>query len=139
MNKFNNFFNKFFGKKTEQPKKPINQLPQPDDAFIESIMGSLKLMKELSENNGDPSVTLGPPDRIEYSERDGLYFRDLVWIQNGGKGEIHSQEMSDVPFDKEYLKVKETKPETLEDRLADALKNEDYEAAASLRDEMNKK
>ena len=137
MNKFNDFFKKFFGKKTEEPKKPIKK--QPDDAFIESILGSLKLMKELSENNGDPSVALGPPDRIEYTERDGLFFRELVWIQNDGKGEIHSQEMSDVPFDREQLKTKESKPKTLEDRLADALKNEDYEAAASLRDEINKK
>lgn len=159
---FDDFFNRFFrrNKKEEpkqEPKKPERNLPIRNDLdfikqilkdsqpnsnsemekdFAENLMKALSTIKTLSDNpSEDIDETLGTPDRVEYHEEDGLYIKKSVWLVGGG--EMVKMVISDIPFNKEdgsHGKIEKS----LEEQLEDALKNEDYETAANLRDELNK-
>lgn len=156
---FDKFFNRFFGKKKEEPKQepkqetpkrnPISddldflrqsimskESPSDRERDLENLLKALSTIKSLGDNpTEDIDDALGKPDRIDYHEEDGLYFKKSVWNVSGG--EMVKMVISDIPFNKDgSQEVKVEK--SLKERLEDALKKEDYETAASLRDELNK-
>jgi hypothetical protein len=80
--------------------------------------------------------TLGEPDKLENYEENGVYFQKQIW--NTKHGQVIKTILSDVPFNKEKSKKREIKI-PLEVQLETAVKNEEYELAAKLRDRISKR
>ena len=80
--------------------------------------------------------TLGEPDKLENYEENGVYFQKQTW--NTKHGQVIKTILSDVPFNKEKSKKREIKI-PLEVQLETAVKNEEYELAAKLRDRISKR
>lgn len=148
-NKFDDLFNEFFeeGSNSNQHSnkkasgfdkisKILSNLANADNENIDE-MGILKNIDE----------TLGEPDFIDYYEEDGFYYKKEIWHTKLGK--VVKKVMSDVPFLKEETNfekeiksktVKTKKPtKSLDILLEEAVANEDYELAATLRDEIKRR
>lgn len=72
--------------------------------------------------------SLGEPDNITFFEKDGFYYEKREWIRNGNS------------FSKYF--THDQKPDnmlTLEEQLEIAIKDENYEEASRLRDEIKKR
>jgi excinuclease UvrABC helicase subunit UvrB len=80
--------------------------------------------------------TLGEPDKLENYEENGVYYQKQTW--NTKHGQVIKTILSDVPFNKEKSKKREIKI-PLEVQLETAVKNEEYELAAKLRDRISKR
>jgi hypothetical protein len=154
-NKFNDLFNEFFEEgSNEKPKKNsdaekmtrlLNILSKSKNADIDSI-------KNIDS-------TLGEPDFIDYYEEDGFFYKKQIWITKLGR--VVKKVMSDVPFKDEHVEPKffkedlnnnqkrknrvdelfnRTRPsKSLEEMLEEAVAKEDYELAATLRDEIKRR
>ena len=79
---------------------------------------------------------MGEPDKLENYEENGVYFQKQIW--NTKHGQVIKTILSDVPFSKEKTERKKTRI-PLEVQLETAIKEENYELAAKLRDKINKK
>lgn len=80
--------------------------------------------------------TLGEPDKLENYEENGLYYQKQIW--NTKHGQVIKTILSDVPLNKEKSKKREFKI-PLEVQLETAVKKEEYELAAKLRDRISKR
>ena len=80
--------------------------------------------------------SLGEPDKLENYEENGVYFQKQTW--NTKHGQVIKTILSDVPFNKEKSRKREIKI-PLEFQLVTAVKNEEYELAAKLRDRIYKR
>lgn len=80
--------------------------------------------------------TLGKPDKLENYEENGVFFQKQTW--NTKHGQVIKTILSDVPFNEEKSKKREIKI-PLEVQLETAVKNEEYELAAKLRDRIYKR
>lgn len=80
--------------------------------------------------------TLGEPDKLENYEENGVYFQKQTW--NTKHGQVIKTILSDVPFNKEKSRKREFKI-PLEVQLESAVKEENYELAAKLRDRISKR
>ena len=80
--------------------------------------------------------TLGEPDKLENYEENGVYFQKQTW--NTKHGQVIKTILSAVPFNKEKSRKREIKI-PLEVQLETAVKNEEYELAAKLRDRIYKR
>jgi hypothetical protein len=80
--------------------------------------------------------SLGEPDKLENYEENGVYFQKQTW--NTKHGQVIKTILSDVPFNKEKSRKREIKI-PLEVQLETAVKNEEYELAAKLRDRIYKR
>ena len=80
--------------------------------------------------------TLGKPDKLENYEENGLYYQKQIW--NTKHGQVIKTILSDVPLIKEKSKKREFKI-PLEVQLEAAVKREEYELAAKLRDRIYKR
>lgn len=155
-NKFNDLFNEFFeGGSNEKPKK---------NSDIDKMT---RLLNILSQSKSDiPDIesiknidsTLGEPDFVDYYEEDGFFYKKQIWITKMGR--VVKKVMSDVPFQDEHVEPKFFKDEEgnlnnrqrvdrmfnrarhskpLEQMLEEAVAKEDYELAATLRDEIKRR
>ena len=136
MNTFDDLFNQFFGgernKKKNEGKDPLD-FNKAKDENIKKLIEMISNMEEITdmETAGQIDEQLGEADRVEYYEEDGMYFEKKTWKVVGG--EMVKVLMSDEPFDK-----KEEPTLTLQEQLEEAVKNEDYENAANIRDLIKK-
>jgi hypothetical protein len=136
MNTFDDLFNQFFGGKRNKKEKngddPLN-FHKAKDENIKKLIEMISNMEEITnpETAGQIDEQLGEADRVEYYEEDGMYFEKKTWKVFGG--EMVKVLMSDEPFDK-----KEEPTLTLQEQLEEAVKNENYEIAAKLRDAIKK-
>ena len=80
--------------------------------------------------------SLGEPDKLENYEENGVYFQKQTW--NTKHGQVIKTILSDVPFNKEKSRKREFKI-PLEVQLESAVKEENYELAAKLRDRISKR
>ena len=80
--------------------------------------------------------TLGEPDKLENYEENGVYFQKQTW--NTKHGQVIKTILSDVPFNKEKSRKREIKI-PLEVQLESAVKEENYELAAKLRDRISRR
>lgn len=120
---FDDLFEKFFGKnrRKEEPKNNKEQENSDKvDGFFRDLLSSLP-NPEYLENQ------FGKPEKVEYFEEDGLYYKKETWSQENGSKMTHIVGSS-KPFTKEL---------TYEEQLKIALSNEDYETASILRDKIN--
>jgi hypothetical protein len=80
--------------------------------------------KESIDNNIE--LALGEPDVLEKFEKDGLFYTRMTWKKAGGL------------IIKTIINEDSDEEKTLEEKLADALEEEDYVLAAKLRDLIEK-
>ncbi len=136
MGKFDELFNKFFGRKKGE-KKQDEKHESFDDAKSKNLKGLIDMLSKFEDvtniaGSNEFDEEMGEPDKIEYYEEDGMYFQKKTWKVFGG--EMVKVIASDEPIEEEP--VKNTK--SLEEQLEEAVANEDYEKAASIRDEIAK-
>ena len=160
-NKFNDLFNEFFEEgSNEKPKK---------NSDTEKMARLLKILSQSKANEipdidavKDIDSTLGEPDFVDYYEEDGFFYKKQIWITKMGR--VVKKVMSDVPFRDEHDEPKFFKEELdkinnnqrrrdrvnelfnkpkvsrpLEELLEEAVAKEDYELAATLRDEIKRR
>lgn len=131
MSKFDDLFNDFLNDKSNNKK---------DDSA--DIMANL--FKKLSNLNSfdkegmmkQLDSSLGEPDEFENYEKDGVYFQKQIW--NTTHGKVIKTVISDEPFKVGKTETKKTRV-PLETQLEDAVKEENYELAAKLRDRIAKR
>jgi hypothetical protein len=132
---FDDLFNQFFGGKRNKKKTDGDPLDfnKAKDENIKKLIEMISNMEEITnpETAGQIDEQLGEADRVEYYEEDGMYFEKKTWKVFGG--EMVKVLMSDEPFNK-----KEEPTLTLQEQLDEAVKNENYEIAAKLRDAIKK-
>lgn len=124
---FDELYNEFFGgkgkgdnDKIRKAKKLIENLNNFDDANVEGF--------NPYENE------LGEPDEEEIFEENGYKFLKSIW--NLEQGQVVKVEMIASPMDTGFTPKKKM---SLEDKLAIAVENEDYEQAVIIRDMISKK
>lgn len=140
MSTFDDLFNQFFGgernKKKKDGEEPLD-FNKAKDENIKKLIEMISNMEEVTDSHiaGQIDDELGEPTRVEYYEEDGMYFEKKTWKVFGG--EMVKVIMSDEPFDKYVPENKEIQL-TLQEQLEEAVKNEEYEIAAKLRDAIKK-
>ena len=127
MGKFDDLFNKFFGRKREEKNESF------DDAKERNLKGLIDMLSKFEDVTdlagfGQFDNEMGEPDKIEYYEEDGMYFQKKTWKVFGG--EMVKIIVYDEPIDENS--GRESK--SLEEQLEEAVANEDYEKCCQLRD-----
>jgi len=136
---FDNLFNQFFGGKGNKKKSgdKSTDFNKANDDDVKNMIDMISNMEEVTGSYiaGQIDDELGEPNKVEYYEKDGIYFEKKTWKVSGG--EMIKIIVSDEPFNKNVEENKESRL-TLQEQLEDAVKNEDYETAAKLRDLIKK-
>ena len=131
MSKFDDLFNDFLNDKSNNKKDDSADMM----ANLFKKLSNLKnfdkegMMKELDSS-------LGEPDEFENYEENGVYFQKQIW--NTTHGQVIKTVISDVPFKEVKAETKKTRV-PLETQLEVAVKEENYELAAKLRDRIAKR
>lgn len=131
MDKFDDLFNDFMNNEENNKKDGNENLfnhlfdKWPNLNYIDKDL----IIDRLNE-------TLGKPDKLENYEENGLYYQKQIW--NTKHGQVIKTILSDVPLNKEKSKKREFKI-PLEVQLETAVKKEEYELAAKLRDRIYKR
>jgi hypothetical protein len=143
MGNFDDLFDSFLGKNNEDENENNNLHNNEVDDRAKKIIDMINSFKNITANgrySGDElnkldselDDKLGKPDKIVYTQDGDMYIEKRMWFKEHGV--IIKRLIKDEPFDNQ-----ETEPElTLEEQLSEAVKNEDYELAASLRDQIKK-
>ena len=124
MKTFDELFNDFF------KRNNIN----PEDSMSDNLNEAAQKMIELLSNFIEDSVdeiddTLGAPDKIEFLEEDDLYLERRIWHTKNG--DLIKLLVSDKPFEEIIGK-------SLQEQLDEAVENEEFEKAATIRDSIKK-
>ena len=123
---FDDLFNDFFDKNDDN----TNSHEENIEKFIDMITNYDEVDSLTHLNNVIDS--LGEANTVEYYEEDGMFFEKRTWEVPGGN--MVKIKVSEEPFN--------TTPEepslTLDEQLEEAIKNEDYEIAANIRDAIKK-
>jgi protein-arginine kinase activator protein McsA len=131
MSKFDDLFNDFLNDKSNNKKDDSADMM----ANLFKKLSNLKnfdkegMMKELDSS-------LGEPDEFENYEENGVYFQKQIW--NTKHGQVIKTVISDVPFKAPKTQIKKQRI-ALEVQLENAVKVENYELAAKLRDRIAKR
>lgn len=135
MNDFDKLFNQYFGENDK----------------TNGFKMMMDLIKKLNNNNftnlNSEDEMLGEPTNTREFERDGVIFEESTWETPHGtivrittKEDIEFTEdffkRNNIPFGKTYDNKKEI---SLEEQLKIAVKSEEYEKAAKIRDLIEKK
>ncbi len=135
MNDFDKLFNQYFGENDK----------------TNGFKMMMDLIKKLNNNNftnlNSEDEMLGEPTNTREFERDGVIFEESTWETPHGtivrittKEDIEFTEdffkRNNIPFGKTYDNKKEI---SLEEQLKIAVKSEEYEKAAKIRDLIGKK
>lgn len=131
MSKFDDLFNDFFNDKSNNKKEDSSDIMANLFKKLSNINNFDKegMMEELNSS-------LGEPDEFENYEQDGVYFQKQIW--NTKHGQVIKTIISDVPFNDSKKQSKKTRV-PLEIQLEEAVKLENYELAAKLRDRISKR
>lgn len=131
---FDELFNEFFKKNKVKPEQNIQ------DEFKNEAMELLNMLTgNLDSNNIDEDIekhfdeNLGKPDSIEFYNEGDLFFEKRTWHTD--KGNLVKLIVTDEP----NLPPQAEKERDLDTELNNALKNEEYEKAAIIRDLINKR
>ena len=143
---FDDLFNEFFKEepKKDEPKVTPNienkNLPNEIKRILDNIGGieNTDSIDEYIEKEID--ANLGEPDKIEHFTDNGVFYEKKIW--HTPSGDFVKVIFKDSPFGT-VQSIKEAPVghsliEVLEAELEKALKNEQYEKAAELRDNISK-
>jgi len=147
MKDFDDLFNKYFG--GERPKRNIyRKINKQQPERPESIEKMMEMMGRLN-SGGFSGLTpneknLGKPDTLRTFERDGVSFEEATWDTPFGTI-VRITTKEDVEFDSDYFERNNIpfgeaidEELTLGEQLKMAIKSEDYEEAARIRDDIDK-
>lgn len=139
---FDDIFNRFFGKKEENDKPSL-----PDDfkKIIEDLTSGIDKTDDVKNKIKDNSEKI-----VEKGEIDGKEFTKETWeteygsltkiIVNGSMdGKSPEEFIEQILGGNIFPSSKKETEKSLEKQLEDALKNEDYELCAILRDKIKQK
>jgi excinuclease UvrABC helicase subunit UvrB len=118
---FNELFEEFF-------KKTIT----PVDKTTGYTTTPVRVIKINLSTEEDIDKTLGPPDRIEFTNEGNLFFEKRIWKTENG--DIVKLISTDDPMFERIEPVREV----LKKQLEDALEKEEFEKAAAIRDLLKK-
>ena len=140
-NKFDDFFNEFFennGKNNKDENSNDESIDKTNQESVEKFIDMINNFdNESNESLGDYlDKELGDPDRIEYFDDEDFYFEKSIWFTPTGKiVKIRMVEPPETPedfYNHDLVGI-------LEYELEIAIKEENFEEAARLRDLINKK
>ena len=145
MNEFDELYNQYFG---NNKKKQINNSNDRMNRIID-------LMNKLNSGGGFGGMSpdeenLGEPTKTTTFERDGVIFEESTWDTEFGtivrittKEEIEFTpdffNKNNIPFGRNNINEETIEEITLEEQLKIAVKTENYEEAAKIRDIIEKK
>jgi hypothetical protein len=132
MSKFDELFNDFMN----DGRNNNNKDESPD--IMANLFKKLSNLNSFDKNGMMEGLneSLGEPDFFKNYEENGVFFQKQIW--NTKHGQVIKTIVSDVPFAKQKTEAKKTRI-PLEVQLLSAVKEENYELAAKLRDRINKK
>jgi excinuclease UvrABC helicase subunit UvrB len=112
-----------------QNKKPV-------DDKTKMVLDIIKKIHEVGENEfladrNDLDIKLGKPDKVEYYNEGDMFFTKKTWITP--IGDIVKTTMSE-----DDTLIPAPSEKTLEEKLDEAVSEENYEKAAAIRDEIKK-
>jgi hypothetical protein len=140
MENFDDLFNSFLGKNNDNNEDNhgdelsdnVNKIIDMINSFKNINTDSKYSYDDLEKLDGELDDKLGIPDKVVHSKDGDMYIEKRMWFKEHGI--IIKTVMNDVPFKHQVLE-----PElTLEEQLAEAVKDENYELAATLRDQIKK-
>jgi hypothetical protein len=120
---FDELYSEFLNKSLDIYKKKAEQ-PKPQESDI--------IMNMLTDAEGlDKYITnLGKPNKIEFYNEADVFFEKRTW--HTPHGDVVKIIVSDDPF----MNISHLPKKSLEEKLADAVADEDYEKAAIIRDKI---
>jgi protein-arginine kinase activator protein McsA len=130
MSKFDELFNDFMG-------DGANNKDESSD-IMANLFKKLSNLNSFDKNGmmEELNESLGEPDEFKNFEENGVFFQKQIW--NTKHGQVIKTIISDVPFVKQKTETKKTRV-SLEVQLLNAVKEENYELAAKLRDRIAKR
>lgn len=147
MSEFDDFFNEFFGdgQKNNKDENRNNEdfndgeLDQDRIDSVERFINMINSFDPNSEESLADSLTreLGEPNEIEYFNDNDFHYEKRTWYTPGGKiVKVRMISSDETPEEFYHHNLLDS---SLEDELEQAIKNEDFEEAARLRDLINKR
>jgi len=127
MNKsFDDLYNEFFSDNPNE-KKSYDK----NDARLVSIKN---LIESLGKNVDKAfENSLGKPDKIEFYNKGEFFFEKRIWYTEDGQIE----EL--IVLEDNSMTIPPPIKKTLKEKLDEAIENEEFEKAAAIRDEINKR
>ena len=131
---FDELFDDFFKRNNIDPKDEMGkELSDTAKKMIEMLknFGTINNIEENNMFENEIDAELGEPDSVEFFQDGDMYFEKRTW--NTPDGELIKITGSDNP---DSLRTSTSIEDNLELLLEEAVKNEDYEKAAVLRDKL---
>lgn len=130
MSKFDELFNDFMGDEANNKNESSD--------IMANLFKKLSNLNSFDKNGvmEELNESLGEPDEFKNFEENGVFFQKQIW--NTKHGQVIKTIISDVPFAKQKSEAKKTRV-PLEVQLVNAVKEENYELAAKLRDRIAKR
>jgi len=130
---FNDLFDDFFKRNKIRPEDDMNESIREEIIKMIDMLSkfnSIEINEEFEGLESEIDKELGNPDKVEFYSEGELYIEKRIWYTPDG--ELVKLIVSDDPS----LLSKPKK--TLKEQLEEAVEAEDYERAASIRDEIKK-
>ena len=138
-NEFDKLFNRYFGDRHKRHQDSMNEMLNLMNKLNSGIFNSVN----------DAEAELGEPNSVREFEKDGILYEESTWTTELGTI-IKISTKENVEFGKDFFnknniplghkhKTVNKKEISLEDQLKMAVKDENYEKAAELRDLIAKK
>lgn len=118
---FDELYDDFFNKNS----KSINKTNTKKDDLFDMLTNLNKLEEQIEK--------MGKPDKIEFYNENGAFFEKRIWHTDNG--DIVKLIISDEPF----IDIPPIKEKSLQEKLTEAVAEENYEKAVEIRNEINKK
>lgn len=128
---FDELFNAFFEKPQETTFNHIEKIME--------VIRNAQSIDDIENINDVIYNELGEPDNVEDLTENGIVFRKLTWYRPDGN---HVEVIVSGMDENQICNItNETSDDlkSLEEQLEEAVKNEDYDLAIKLRDEINPK
>ena len=107
------------------------------DEKTKMVLDIIKKIHEVGENEfladkTDLDIKLGKPDKVEYYNEGDMFFTKKTWITPIG-------EIIKTTISEDDTLMPAPSEKTLEEKLEEAVADENYEKAAAIRDEIKKR
>lgn len=130
---FDELFDDFFKRNNIKPEDKISDTVKDEAKKMIDLLTNYKDVENINEEvEKEIDATLGKPDKIEFYNEGDLFFEKRIWYT--ANGDLIKLIVSDEPT----LTIIPVPAKSLEDKLAEAVLNEEFEKAAAIRDEIEK-
>ena len=126
---FDALFKKFFKPKKNKTVKPNTETKNSIEDEVKKVLDMLNTgqpIDDFAEQQIDEN--LGKPDKTEFFEQDGFFYEKRIWHTPSG-------DLVKMIITTDPSLITPPKPEkSLEEKLKEAVENEEFEKAAAIRD-----